>query len=76
MFDEAKTKLGIEVIFYLTGTDGHFNKEKLTRMVPDYQERQFYISGSHGLVTVTENLLSLMGIDKKKIKTYYFPGFV
>ncbi|MCX6727133.1 MAG: RnfABCDGE type electron transport complex subunit D [Candidatus Shapirobacteria bacterium] len=75
IFDEAKAKLGIKVIYFSTDSEGHFNKENLKKMVPDYQIRKFYISGTHGLVAATENLLASMSVSEGKIKTDYFPGF-
>jgi ferredoxin-NADP reductase len=75
VFNEAQSKLGIKVVYYSSDLQGHFNQDNMSAMVPDYKERIFYISGPHGLVAGTENLLSSMGVDKQKIKTDYFPGF-
>lgn len=76
---------GIRTIYTLTdinnlplewqGEKGRIDKEIIARQIPDYQERLFYLSGPHGMVTSFEETLEEMGIKKDQIKTDYFPGF-
>mgnify|MGYP002141562475 FL=1 len=42
--------------------------------VPDFKERVFYISGSHGMVTAFKKMLRELGVARKNIKTDFFPG--
>jgi ferredoxin-NADP reductase len=76
VFDSAATMPGIRVVYHLTGVSGHFDKNNLPQLVPDYKERLFYVSGPHAMVSATERLLEDLGIARRSIKTDYFPGFV
>ena len=44
--------------------------------VPDYQERLFYISGPHGMVTAFLKTLRELGVPSRHIKIDFFPGLV
>ncbi len=55
---------------------GFITKEMIISLVPDYKERVFYISGTHGMVTTFKDILQKLGIPKSRIKTDFFPGFV
>lgn len=72
---EAKNELGINTIFVETTTQGHMNSNRLAREIPDYKDRTFYISGSHGVVAAFEDLLKELQIPRRQIVTDYFPGF-
>lgn len=86
IFDEASKKIGLKVVYTLSDTTkvpknwsgqiGMIDSQMITKQVPDFKDRTFYISGPHGMVTAFENTLSSMGISKSKIKTDFFPGFV
>jgi glycine betaine catabolism B len=76
IFDHARSQFGLKIIYHLTESSGHFNQKNLPQLIPDYQQRKFYISGPHNLVSTTEKLLISLGINKSKIKTDFFPGFV
>jgi glycine betaine catabolism B len=76
VFDQAKSQLGIKVVYHITSESGHFNQNNLPQLVPDFQKRTFYISGPRTLVNTTEHLLQSLGVENKKIKTDFFPGFV
>lgn len=47
----------------------------LSRLVPDYIERAFYISGPDSMVDTTKDYLRSMGIKKRQIKTDHFSGY-
>ncbi len=55
---------------------GFITKEMIISEVPDYKERVFYISGTHGMVTSFQDILRKLGVPKSRIKTDFFPGFV
>lgn len=55
---------------------GFITKEMIVEQVPDYKERIFMISGTHGMVTVFEKTLKDLGVPNNQIKTDFFPGFV
>ena len=86
IFTDAQAKLGIKTVYALgdvpaipptwTGEKGYINQEIITRTVPDFKERTFYISGPHVMVTTFEKLLKQMGVQGWNIHTDYFPGFV
>jgi ferredoxin-NADP reductase len=44
--------------------------------VPDYMDRDFYISGPHGMVNAFSDILSEMDVPRGQIKKDFFPGFV
>ena len=85
IFDEAKRQLGIETTYMLTdkgqvATDsytrlGFLDGTIIEKEIPDYNERTFYISGPHSMVTLFEKMLHDLGVSKNKIKTDFFPGF-
>lgn len=72
---EAQNKLNIKTIYVETKSQGHMDASRLVRDIPDYKDRSFYISGSHGVVVAFEEVLKSLGISKNKIITDYFPGF-
>lgn len=72
---EAEEKLGIRTIFINTKTHGHLNIERLAKEIPDYMDRTFYISGSHGVVSAFEGLVKSLKVPGGQIVTDYFPGF-
>lgn len=85
IFDSAASKLGIKTIYTLTdtttiprlwhGEKGIIDKGMIAKYVPDHQERMFYLSGPHAMVTSFEKTLKAMGVGKRRIKTDFFPGF-
>ena len=85
LFHHAHTHLGVKTVSTLTdiehlpedwtGYKGFLNVELILTEVPDYMERLFYISGPNSFVNATKKLLAEIGVNKKQIKTDYFPGF-
>lgn len=47
----------------------------LTRRIPDFKERTFYLSGPDAMVQAYKKLLASMGVQSSRIRTDYFPGF-
>lgn len=55
---------------------GFITGDMIIKDVPDYKDRIFYISGTHGMVSTFENTLAKLGVSSSNIKTDFFPGFV
>lgn len=65
----------IKTIYVTTQTQGRITADFIKQQIPDYQERKFYLSGPHGLVTTFEQNLKDLGLSKGNIVTDFFPGF-
>jgi ferredoxin-NADP reductase len=85
VFDEAKQKLGMKTVYTLTnqktaprdwqGYTGYIDRQMIEREVPDYRERDFYLSGPNSMIIAFEQTLHAMGIGRSQIKKDFFPGF-
>lgn len=85
IFDEAQKKIGLQVIYTLTdlekirpnwtGERGVINQEMISKNIPDFQERIYYISGPRSLVLALKKSLEELKIAKNQILTDYFPGY-
>jgi len=83
VFDKAEREIGVRTIYAvakgaLTDTNMHhgfIDAELITRELPDYKERTFYISGPRSMVTRFEKVLKELGVGHRRIKTDFFPGF-
>jgi glycine betaine catabolism B len=53
---------------------GFLSGDMITRRVPDYAARTWYISGPPPMVTAAEKILRSLGIPKHQIKKDFFPG--
>ena len=83
---QAQTLLGIRVFYTLTDTEaiprnwrgltGRINASMIGKLVSDYQERTFYLSGPPDMVRETERILKDMQVNPKQIKKDFFPGLV
>jgi ferredoxin-NADP reductase len=51
------------------------NKAKLANLVPDYQDRRFYISGPNALVDNYAAMLRELNVSQNKIITDHFSGY-
>lgn len=84
MFKNVK-KLGIKTDYVLsdlenihkkwTGETGHLDTELLKKLIPDFNDRIFYISGPNSLVDSLKDTLKKLGIGSSLIITDYFPGY-
>jgi len=82
----AQMKLGIKIIYALTNTTaipynwpglvGRLNEEVIKGIVPDYQERMYYLSGPPEMVRANEKILKNMNVKGDQIKKDFFPGLV
>jgi ferredoxin-NADP reductase/Na+-translocating ferredoxin:NAD+ oxidoreductase RnfD subunit len=79
----ADSELGIRTAFaVLRDADrlpgahrGFIDEAMVTREIPDYAERTFYVSGPRAMVVASEALLRRLGIPHAQIKLDFFPGF-
>ena len=86
VLSEAQTKLATRIYYTLTNTEaiprnwpgfaGRINEQMIRQMVPDYQERMYYLSGPPELVNAYEHTMKAMGIKNSQIKTDFFSGLV
>lgn len=51
------------------------DRKLLSKAVPDYAERLFYVSGSIGMVDATKAYLKQLGVARQRIKTDHFSGY-
>lgn len=56
------------------GNIGYLTPDLLTKEVPDYDDRRFFISGPGGMVSAYQHMLKKLGISRSQIMTDYFPG--
>jgi glycine betaine catabolism B len=83
VFDKAESEMGLRTIYAVaqgnpTDTNlhhGFIDADLITRELPDYKDRTFYISGPRAMVTRFEKVLKELGVGHRRIKTDFFPGF-
>jgi glycine betaine catabolism B len=75
IFSEAAKKMGTKIIYYESEKMGHMTSQFIKKEIPDFKEREFYLSGSHGMVMGFEDVLAQLNLPRKQIKVDYFPGF-
>ncbi len=75
-------KLGIKTVYAVTGEPapagaygGPIDAGLIRKQIPDYQDRDFYISGPHAMVDAFKTTLDGMGVSRFRIKSDFFPGF-
>jgi ferredoxin-NADP reductase len=86
IFDDASRRIGFKTIYALTeekyapaGNEyvlGRITDALIRKQIPDFMERTFYISGTEAMVRTMKDALALLGVQKRKIVTDFFPGFV
>ena len=57
------------------GQTGIVSAEMIASQIPDYKDRIFYISGPHGMVVATKDILKGIGVPSRHIKTDHFSGY-
>jgi ferredoxin-NADP reductase len=68
---KTAAQAGLKTI-YVTSPLG---QEKIRSLVPDYNQRTFYVSGPYGYVQAIHQNLLILGVSNSKIITDYFPGY-
>jgi ferredoxin-NADP reductase len=86
LLDRADRELGIKIVpVFSNQTPELLAKNEFPSVVdqhlilseiPDYEDRLFYISGPHGMITAFSDLLHQLGVPRRRIKKDFFPGFV
>ncbi len=84
IFDQAK-KVGVTTHYVVTHADaapknwsgltGRIDTETICQVVPEHQERTYYISGPGAMVTAYKQVLQECGVSIHNIEEDYFPGF-
>jgi ferredoxin-NADP reductase len=78
------TSLGVKVIPVVTSPDtisswkglkGRLTPELIQQQLPDYKDRQFYLSGPNGLVQFFRSTLRRLSLQRQAIHTDYFSGY-
>ncbi len=57
---------------YLDSSSGRLDKDKLSQLLPDYQEREFYLCGPWPMISAVRKALRELGIKRNRI---YFEKF-
>jgi ferredoxin-NADP reductase len=71
LFEKA-ADLGLKTDYV---TDGRIDAAKIKKLLPDYADRRFYVSGPYGFVNGVESALLKLGVGYDNIVTDYFPGY-
>jgi glycine betaine catabolism B len=82
----AQTQLGVKIFYALTdsaavppnwrGFVGRIDEQAIMSVIPDYQERTYYLSGPPEMVRAYEKVLKHMNIKHDQIVKDFFPGLV
>jgi glycine betaine catabolism B len=83
VFDRAEREIGMKTVYAVTNAEGadtnmhrgFIDAALITREVPDFKERTFYISGPRVMVVKFQSVLKDLGVAHSKIKVDFFPGF-
>lgn len=84
IFEKAKD-LGVKTVYVLsgakslpknwTGKTGYITEEMIKNEVPNYLNKEYYLSGPNVMVDAYKKLLLSMKIKRINIHTDYFPGY-
>ncbi len=84
LFAQARSRLSIKTYYVLSGKKkesldfairGRVNGELIKKLVPDIDERTFYISGPLGMTEDVEATLISLGVTHANIKVDFFSGY-
>lgn len=76
--------LGVKIIPIVTGPEvetswkgrsGRLTPELLQELIPDFKQRQFYLSGPNGLVQFFRSTLRSLSLKRGAIRSDYFSGY-
>ncbi len=86
IFERARTTLGIQTLYVVEDTSatlpsrytlpGFITADLIRQTMPDFLEREFYISGTHAMVEAMQTMLLELGVGKQAVKIDFFPGYV
>ena len=85
IFDKAREEIGLKTFYVLTdrahvsegwkGGVGRLDEAMLLKLVPDFRERVFYLSGPNALVNSYRGILLRAGVSRRNIKSDFFAGY-
>ncbi|MEO6761157.1 MAG: RnfABCDGE type electron transport complex subunit D [Candidatus Saccharimonadales bacterium] len=84
IFETARQQLGISTHYILSSVrgklpnfvhSGHVSAKTIQELIPDYIERNFYISGSQLMVASIQHSLAELNVPRRHIKLDRFPGY-
>lgn len=75
VLDTAVHEINLKLVRVVTGTSGYITAEMVSRQVPDWSKRLFYLSGPDSMVNNYEQLLKTLGLQGTRIRKDYFPGY-
>ena len=85
IFEEAEKKLGIKTIYILNNKEkippdfkhesGLLNVDIIKKVVPNFKDCMFYISGPKGMIDSFNDSLRILKVSRLNIKTDFFPGY-
>lgn len=84
IFEIARQQLGITIHYILShphgglprfAHTGRISSKVIQELIPDYADRNFYISGSQLMVTSVQHSLGKLGVPRGHIKLDRFPGY-
>ncbi len=82
--DAARDKLGVKTYYIFSRKravksphelNGRINQALIERLVPDYLERTFYISGPFTMIEDIKGTLVKLGVSRANIKIDFFSGY-
>jgi ferredoxin-NADP reductase len=85
VFEQARQQLNLKVLYAVSNEQptmsdqfmrtGRIDAVMIKSEIPDYQERLFYISGTHDMVKSMRQILAELAVPSSQIKTDFFPGY-
>jgi ferredoxin-NADP reductase len=85
IFETARQVIGLDTLYVVSASGtvmtspntivGRINADVIQQTIPDYQERVFYVSGTHSMVEAARETLRQLGVNRSNIKTDFFPGY-
>jgi ferredoxin-NADP reductase/Na+-translocating ferredoxin:NAD+ oxidoreductase RnfD subunit len=85
VFEAARSQLGIQTLYVASEApaastsqytvNGIIDAALIQRMVPDFSDCLFYISGTHAMVNDLHVALKELGVHHGNIKIDFFPGY-
>ncbi len=83
IFEEARQKVGVRTLYLLDSQSSPFQNsvqerltpESIAKLVPDFLERTFYVSGPQPMVRDMKRNLRGLGVPARQIEVDYFSGY-
>jgi len=83
VFEEARQKVGVKTLYMLdsqsaplaNSVQARLTPENIAKLVPDFVERTFYVSGPQPMVRDMKKNLRGLGVPAHQIEVDYFSGY-